>query len=95
MGDRGVWDAAASALWDTGEALLAWLIERYFGLGFTLGRLRNVLGLLAAAVVATAVSGIGGMISFKLFHSPTAPMWTTWQRWFASDPVASSLSRRW
>jgi PAS domain S-box-containing protein len=88
MGDRGVWDAAASALWDTGEALLAaWLIERYFGLGFTLGRLRNVLGLLAAAVVATAVSGIGGMISFKLFHSPTAPIWTTWQHWFASDAV--------
>jgi PAS domain S-box-containing protein len=88
MGDRGVWDAAASALWDTGEALLAaWLIERYFGLGFTLGRLRNVLGLLAAAVVATAASGIGGMISFKLFHSPTAPIWTTWQHWFASDAV--------
>jgi integral membrane sensor domain MASE1 len=38
MGDRSIWDAAASALWDTGEALLAaWLIERYFGLGFTLG----------------------------------------------------------
>jgi PAS domain S-box-containing protein len=88
MGDRSVWDAAASALWDTGEALLAaWLIERYFGLGFSLSRLRNVLGLLAAAVVATAVSGIGGMISFKLFHSPTAPMWTTWQHWFASDAV--------
>jgi PAS domain S-box-containing protein len=88
MGDRSVWDAAASALWDAGEALLAaWLIERYFGLGFTLGRLRNVLGLLAAAVVATAVSGIGGMVSFKLFHSPTAPMWATWQHWFASDAV--------
>ena len=88
MGDRSVWDAAASALWDTGEALLtAWLIERYFGLGFTLGKLRNALGLLAAAVVATAVSGIGGMISFKLFHSPAAPMWTTWQHWFTSDAV--------
>jgi PAS domain S-box-containing protein len=88
MGDRSVWDAAASALWDAGEALLAaWLIERYFGLGFTLGRLRNVLGLLAAAVMATAASGIGGMTSFKLFHSPTAPMLTTWQHWFASDAV--------
>ena len=61
MGDRSVWDAAASALCNTGEALLAaWLIERWFGSGFTLGRLRNVLGLVAAAVVATAVSGIGG-----------------------------------
>jgi PAS domain S-box-containing protein len=88
MGDRSLWSAAASALWNTGEALLAaWLIERYFGSSFTLDRLRNVLGLLAAAVVATAVSGIGGMTSFKLFHSPMASMWTTWQHWFASDGV--------
>jgi hypothetical protein len=57
-----------------GEALLAaWLIERYFGLDFSFDRLRNVLGLLAAAVVATAASGIGGTVAFKLFHSPTAP----------------------
>ncbi len=88
MGDRSVWNATASALWNTGEALLtAWLVERYFGSSFTLDRLRNVLGLLAAAVVATAASGIGGMASFKLFHSPTAPMWTTWQHWFVSDSV--------
>ncbi len=88
MGDRSVWNAAASAIWNTGEALLAaWLIDHYFGSSFTLDRLRNVLGLLAAAVVATALSGIGGMMSFKLFHSPTAPMWTTWQHWFASDAV--------
>src|SRR5260370_15017553 len=88
VGDRIVWNAAASVLWNTGEALLtAWLVERYFGSSFTLDRLRNVLGLLAAAVVATAASGIGGMVSFKLFHSPTEPMWTTWQHWFASDAV--------
>src|SRR5712671_5925844 len=88
MGDRNVWSATAFAFCNAGEALLAaWLIERYFGSGFTLDRLRNVLGLLAAAVVATAASGIGGMVSFKLFHSPTAPMWTTWQHWFASDGV--------
>ena len=88
MSDRSVWNATASALWNAGEALLvAWLVERYFGSGFTLERLRNVLGLLAAAVVATAVSGIGGMASFKLFHNPTAPMWITWQHWFVSDSV--------
>src|SRR5712671_2342020 len=45
MGDRNVWGATAFALCNAGEALLAaWLIERYFGPGFGLGRLRNVLG---------------------------------------------------
>src|SRR6266436_2215865 len=88
MGDRNVWGATAFALCNAGEALLAaWLIERYFGPGFGLGRLRNVMGLLAAAVVATAASGIGGTVAYKLFHSPTAPIWTTWHHWFASDAV--------
>jgi PAS domain S-box-containing protein len=88
MGDRNVWSATAFAFCNAGEALLAaWLIERYFGSSFGLDRLRNVLGLLAAAVVATAASGIGGMVAYKLFHSPTAPILTTWQHWFASDAV--------
>jgi PAS domain S-box-containing protein len=88
MGDRNVWSATAFALCNAGEALLtAGLIERYFGSLFSLDRLRNVLGLLAAAVVATAASGIGGTVAYKLFHSPTAPIWTTWQHWFASDAV--------
>jgi PAS domain S-box-containing protein len=88
MGDRNVWSTTAFALCNTGEALLAaWLIERYFGSRFILNRLRNVLGLLAAAAAATVASGIGGMVAFKLFHSPTAPMWSTWQHWFASDAI--------
>ncbi len=87
-GDRNVWSATVFALCNAGEAVLtAWLIERYFGSPFRLDRLRNVLGLLAAAVVATAVSGIGGTMAFKLFHSPTAPLWTIWGDWFASDAV--------
>jgi integral membrane sensor domain MASE1 len=88
MGDRNVWSATILAFCNMGEALLAArLIERYFGLDFSLDRLRNVLGLLAAAVAATAASGIGGTVAFKLFHSPTAPIWTTWQHWFASDAI--------
>jgi two-component sensor histidine kinase/integral membrane sensor domain MASE1 len=88
MGDRNVWGATAFAFCNAGEALLAaWLIERYFGPCFSLGRLRNALGLLAAGVVATAASGVGGMAAYKLFHSPTVPVWTTWYHWFASDAV--------
>src|SRR5258708_357032 len=87
-GDRNVWSATVFALCNAVEALLtAWLIGRYFGSGFTLGRLRNVLGLLAAAIIATAASGIGGTVAFELFHSSTASFWTTWGHLFASDAI--------
>jgi signal transduction histidine kinase len=65
--------------------LTAWLIEHYFGPDFRLSKLRNVLGLVGAAIVGTAVSGIGGAIAYRLFHSTSASMLTTWQHWFASD----------
>ena len=85
-GDRNVWSATVFAFCNVGEALLtAWLIERYLGSPFSLDRLRNVLGLLVAAAVATAASGVGGTVAYKLFHSPTAPIWSIWQHWFASD----------
>jgi two-component sensor histidine kinase/integral membrane sensor domain MASE1 len=88
MGDRNIWSATSFAFCDAGEALLtAWLIERYFGTPFSLDRLHNVLGLVAAAVVATAASGIGATVAYKSFHSPTASIWSTWQHWFASDIV--------
>jgi PAS domain S-box-containing protein len=87
-GDRNVWAAIAFALCNAGEALLAaWLAERYFGSRFSLGCLRSVLGFLVAAVVAAAVSGVGGVPAYKLFHSPEAPAWTIWQHWLASDAV--------
>src|SRR5215510_14149721 len=86
LSDRTIWAASAKALCNAGEALLvAGLIEHYFGLRFNLDRLTRVLGLLAAAIVATAVSGIGGTAAIKLLHSPSAPLLSTWYEWFASD----------
>src|SRR5262245_26963399 len=86
LSDRTIWAAGAKALCNAGEALLvAGLIERYFGSRFNLDRLTHVLGLLAAAIVATAVSGIGGTAAIKLFHRPAAPLLTTWYDWFRSD----------
>jgi PAS domain S-box-containing protein len=86
--DRNVWGASTFAVCDAAEALLiAWLAERYVGPDISLGRLRDVLGLVAAAVAAAAVSGIGATMGFKLFHSPAAPVWTTWLHWFVSDAV--------
>ncbi len=82
------WAAVAVGLCNAAEALIAaGLIQYYFGTSFTLSRLRPVLGFLVAAGVATAISGIGGAIVYKLSSSPTAPMLTTWWHWFASDAL--------
>jgi PAS domain S-box-containing protein len=86
-GDRNLASTIVFALSNAGEALLtAWLIERQFGSGYSLDSFRRVLGLLAAAGIATAVSGIGGTLGFVLFHGSTAPL-TTWYHWFASDAL--------
>jgi signal transduction histidine kinase len=88
MSDRNLPAAVAFALCNAAEALItAGLIYRYFAANFRLGRLRAILGLLAAAAVGTAASGIGGAVAYKLFHSPDVPMLTSWQHWFASDFV--------
>src|SRR5215471_11733342 len=88
LGDRNLWSSIVFALCNAGEAVLtAWLIERYFGSPFSLDRLSHVLGLLGAAIVATAVSGIGGTLGFALFHDASASIFATWQEWFASDAL--------
>jgi signal transduction histidine kinase len=86
FGDRGLSSAVLFALCNAGEAVLtAWLTEHYFGSDFRLSKLRNVLGLVAAAAIGAAVSGIGGALAFRLFHSTTTPILTIWQHWFVSD----------
>ena len=88
MGDRNIWASTVFALCNVAEALItAGLIQRYFDTAFRLNRLRQVLSLLAAAVVGTVISGIGGAVTFKLFHSPAVSMLTIWWQWFASDAV--------
>jgi PAS domain S-box-containing protein len=85
LGDRNVWGAVIFAFCNAGEALfVAGMIEFYFGSSFNLDRLRNVLGLLAAAIVGTGVSGIGGMVGYALFQSSTASVMTIWYHWFVS-----------
>jgi len=96
LGDRNFWSAVVFALCNAGEALLtAGLIERYFGSGFSLNRLRDVLGLLGAAVVGAAISGIGGTTGFTLFHGATTSIFVLGKT--GSQPTRSESSRlhRW
>src|SRR5499427_8232443 len=78
----------AFALSDAAETLIiAGLIERYFGAEFSLDRLRHVLGMLAAAVIGTCVSGVGGVIASVLLQPPTVPILTIWHRWVTSNTI--------
>jgi signal transduction histidine kinase len=86
--DDPLWAGVALGLSNAAEALIsAGLIHHYFGAGFNLARVRHIAGLLAAAVAATTVSGIGGAVTYRLMRGPSASMFTTWQHWFASDFV--------
>ncbi len=83
-----LWAGIALGLSNAVEALItAELLRRYFGADFSIGRLRQVLGLLLAAIVGTAISGYGGAVTYRLFKGPSATMLTTWQHWFASDLI--------
>jgi two-component sensor histidine kinase/integral membrane sensor domain MASE1 len=104
LGDRNIADAIIFALCNAGEAMLiAWLIEYHFGPGFSLDSSRRVLGLILATAVGTAISGVGGVAGFVLFHGSDAPILTTWLNWFVSDaigvvsvaPLLVGLARAW
>ena len=81
-----IWTTCAFVLGNTAEPLIiAGLIEHYLGARFNLDRLRPVLCLLAAAVAGPTVAGIGWTVVYRLFHTSTVPILTTWQHWFGSD----------
>lgn len=83
-----LWAGTALGLCNAAEALItAWMIERFFGADFSIDRPRQVLGLLVAAIIGTAISGVGGAVTYRLFEGPSAMMLTTWQHWFASDAI--------
>jgi len=83
-----LWAGIALGFSNAVEALIvAGLLELYFGADFNIVRLRQVLGLLLAAIVATAISAIGGAVTYRLFQGPSATMLTTWQHWIASDVI--------
>src|SRR5262245_58817268 len=88
LSDRNLGATLVFALCNAGEAIIfAWLLNQHFTAHFSLGSVRNVIGLFGAAAVASAASGIGGTLGFLLFHHPGTPFLTTWLHWFASDAL--------
>jgi PAS domain S-box-containing protein len=86
--DRGLGTSLVCAACNAGEALLiGWLIERQHGLDFGLDSLPRVLGFFLAAVVAAAVSGVGGTTWYALSHGSEAAVLTSWLHRFISHTV--------
>jgi signal transduction histidine kinase len=63
------------------------LVQRWFGADFNLGRLRHVLGLLAAGVAGSAAGAICWIVASRLFYGLTGPIPITFAHWFMSDMV--------
>ncbi len=91
LGDRNIWSSILFAVANAGEAaIVAGLIGRWYGSLFELNTLRRVIGLFAATIAGTAISGILGTIGFVWFHSDaTASAPTVWLHWFASDGLGA------
>jgi PAS domain S-box-containing protein len=91
LGDRDVWSSIVFAVANAGEAaIVAGLIALWYGSPFELNTLRRVIGLFAATITATVVSGIVGTIGFVLFHgAPAASVPTVWFHWVASDSLGT------
>jgi signal transduction histidine kinase len=86
LGVWTLWTSVVFALCNAGQVLLmSVLIERYFGSAFSLGSLRQVLGLVAAAIIGTAAAAIGGTMGVVLVEGSTAPALTIWYHWLTSN----------
>jgi len=86
LGVWSLWTSIVFALCNAGQVvLMSVLIERYFGSAFSLGSLRQVLGLVAAAIVGTAAAAIGGTVGVVLVEGSTAPALTIWYHWLTSN----------
>jgi PAS domain S-box-containing protein len=77
------------AVANAGEALLiARLVERHHGQGFSLDSLPCVLGLFLATGLATSLSAVGGVAGIVLSRGAEGtPMLTTWLHWLTSDAI--------
>jgi signal transduction histidine kinase/CheY-like chemotaxis protein len=88
LGDRDIWSSLVFALCNSGEAVaVALLVQHFFGAPFRLDSVARVFGLMAAALVATALSGVIATAGYILFYASPAPALTIFRRWVASDAI--------
>jgi PAS domain S-box-containing protein len=88
LGDRSFSSALVFAFCNAGEAVIvAAFIQRFFGWPFRLGSLKCVFGLVAAAIVATAISGAVATVGYMTLYASPAPPLTIWRTWFVSDAL--------
>jgi signal transduction histidine kinase len=86
LGNWSLWTSLVFALCNAGQVpLMAGLIERYLGSAFSLDGLRQVLGLVAAAIVGTAAAAIGGTVGVVFVQGSAAPAQTVWNHWLTSN----------
>jgi PAS domain S-box-containing protein len=90
LGDRNISSSVLFAVANATEAaMVAGLIQRSYGSPFELNTLRRVIGLFAATIAGTVVSGIVGTMGFVWFHGATVSVPTIWFHWFASDALGT------
>jgi PAS domain S-box-containing protein len=90
LGDRNIWSSIVFAVANASEAtIVAALIQLSHGSPFELNTLRRVVGLFAATVAGTVVSGIVGTMGFVWFHGASESMPTIWFHWFVSDTLGT------
>src|SRR6516162_787096 len=90
LGDRNLWSSVLFAVANASEAaIVAGLIDRWYGSPFELNTLRRVIGLFGATIAGTALSGILGTMGFVWFHSASASIPIVWFHWFASDALGT------
>jgi len=88
LDDRNLASALVFAMCNAGEpVIVALMVQRFFGSPFRLESLKRVFALVAAALVATVISGAVATIGFLAFHPSPAPALTIWRNWLASDAL--------
>src|SRR5262245_45778579 len=88
LGGAGIPGAFAFAICNAGEAVLAaWLIGRWCGPTFRVGKLRHVVALFVAAGVASVVASTGAAVAMTLLDLSAAPLFSIWRVWFAAHAL--------